>query len=124
MSYFATALATLLAAEGLMTAGYGFPAAPIAAPETLVLVHVVALGWLSLLMSGALLQFLPVLVARPLVSERLPLPALACLVSGLAALLLGFLQLGGQLGGQVGGEVAARIPFLPAGGILLAGASP
>ncbi len=113
MSYFAAALVALMAAEGLMAAGYGFPAAPIAAPETLVLVHVVALGWLSLLMSGALLQFLPVLVARPLFSERLPLPALACLVTGLAALLLGFLQLGGTL--------AAEWPFLAAGGLLLGG---
>ena len=111
MSYFATALVALVAAECLMTAGYGFPAAPIEAPETLVLVHLVALGWLSLLMSGALLQFVPVLVARPLFSERLPLPALFCLVTGLAALLVGFLQLGGQ--------VAPEFPFLPAGGILL-----
>jgi hypothetical protein len=111
MSYFATALAALVAAECLMATGYGFPAAPIEAPETLVLVHVVALGWLSLLMSGALLQFVPVLVARPLFSDRLPLPALGCLVTGLAALLLGFLQLGG--------EVAASFPFLPVGGILL-----
>jgi hypothetical protein len=113
MSYFATALVALVAAECLMAAGYGFPAAPIEAPETLVLVHVVALGWLSLLMSGALLQFVPVLVARPLFSERLPLPALACLVTGLAALLLGFLQLGG--------EVASEFSFLPAGAVLLAG---
>ncbi len=111
MSYFATALAALLAAEGLMASGYGFPAVPIEAPETLVLVHVVALGWLSLLMSGALLQFLPVLVARPLFSDRLPLPALFCLVVGLAALLMGFLQLGGQ--------VVSGFPFLPVGGMLL-----
>lgn len=113
MSYFATALVALVAAECLMAAGYGFPAAPIAAPETLVLVHVVALGWLSLLMSGALLQFVPVLVARPLFSERLPLPALGCLVTGLAALLLGFRQLDGR--------VASEFSLLPTGAILLGG---
>lgn len=111
MAYFAAALLALVAAEALMAVGYGFPAAPIEAPETLVLVHIVALGWLSLLMSGALLQFVPVLVARPLASEHLPLPALACLVIGIAALLLGFVQLGGEL--------PSRFPFFPGAAILL-----
>ncbi|MGO9004671.1 MAG: hypothetical protein ACLQIQ_21550 [Beijerinckiaceae bacterium] len=111
MSYFAVALVGLVAAQCLMAAGYGFPAAPIDAPETLVLVHVVAIGWLSLLMCGALFQFVPVLVARPLYNDSLPLPALVCLVIGLAALLLGFLQQAGQ--------APPNVPFLPAGGILL-----
>ena len=97
MSYFAAALLALIAAEGLMVAGFGFPNAPIRGPETLVLVHLVAIGWLSLLMLGALFQFVPVLVARPLHSNRLPLPSLVLIRSGLAALLLGFLQLGGYL---------------------------
>ncbi len=111
MAYFAAALVALVAAEALMSVGYGFPAAPIDAPATLLLVHLVALGWLSLLMSGALLQFVPVLVARPLFSERLPLPALFCLVLGLIALLCGFRQLGG--------EIAPGLPFLPAAAVLL-----
>jgi hypothetical protein len=111
LSYFAAALIALLAAETLMAAGYGFPNAPIAAPETLVLVHVVTLGWLSLLMCGALFQFVPVLVARPLHSNQLPLPTLICLLAGLAALLLGFLRLDGR--------IDTALPLLPLAGMLL-----
>jgi hypothetical protein len=97
MSYFAAALVALLAAELLMTLGFGYPNADFLAPETLVLVHVVAIGWLSLLMCGALFQFLPVLINQPLASNQLPLPALIALVAGLAALILGFLQMGGHI---------------------------
>src|SRR4029078_13004300 len=96
MAYFASALLALVMAECLMVAGYGYPAVPIAAPETLVLVHIVAIGWLSLLMCGALFQFVPVLVARPLHSNSLPLPTLGCLVAGLVALLFAFLKMAGQ----------------------------
>ena len=111
MSYFAAALVALVAAEIMMAAGYGYPAATVDAPETLILVHVVTIGWLSLLMCGALLQFLPVLVAQPLHSNALALPALVSLVAGLAALTLGFLQLDGR--------VDPGIPFFTAAAILL-----
>ncbi len=98
MSYFAAACLALIAAEMMMALGYGFPHSAVEAPQTLVLVHVVAIGWLSLLMCGALFQFLPVLVARPLYNDTLPLPTLLSLIAGLVALILGFLQLGGQVG--------------------------
>lgn len=111
MSYFAAALVALLAAEIMMTVGYGFPAAPVAAPATLILVHVVAIGWLSLLMCGALLQFLPVLVAQQLYSNGLALPALVSLVAGLVALIIAFLQLDGRIN--------PNIPFFAIAAILL-----
>src|SRR5512143_945219 len=111
MTYFASALAALIVAECLMAAGYGYTAVPIEAPETLVLVHVVAIGWLSLLMCGALFQFVPVLVAHRLHSNSLPLPTLGFLLTGLAALLLGFLELTGQ--------AMRGVAFFPIGGALL-----
>lgn len=111
MSYFAAALFFLLVAEAMMAAGYGFPSVSIEAPETLVLVHLVTIGWLSLLMSGALLQFVPVLVARPLQAQVLALPALLCLLAGLLCLLAGFLDLAGSLD--------VDFPFLPAAVVLL-----
>lgn len=114
MSYFSVALIAFVAAQALMAGGYGFPNAPIKSPETLVLVHLSALGWLTLLMSGALTQFVPVLVARPLFSERLPLPTLICLVIGAGSLLCSFLQ--------AGGTIATGIPFFAlAGGLLGSG---
>jgi hypothetical protein len=111
MAYFGLALVALVLAELLMAFGFGYPAAPVEAAETLVLVHVVAIGWLSLLMCGALFQFVPVLVTQRLYSDMLPLPALVCLVSGLAALVVGFLQMGGRL--------ASAWPAFPIAAVLL-----
>ena len=111
MLYFATALLSLLAAEAMMSAGLGFPAEALRAPATLVVVHLVTIGWLSLTMCGALGQFIPVLTERPLHSNRLPLPALAVLVTGMAALILGFLRLDGR--------VSTELPFLSVAALLL-----
>ncbi len=114
MAYFAMALLALLAAEVLMTAGYGYPQVPVGAPATLVLVHLVVLGWLSLLLCGAMFQFVPVLVAKPLYSMWLCLPVLGLLVAGLIMLLSGFLSLGGV--------IEPVLPFFAlASGLLVAG---
>jgi hypothetical protein len=113
ISYFATALAWLFVALALMVAGIGYPAVDLQSPDTLVLVHVVCIGWLSLAMCGALFQFVPVLVAKPLFSEGVALPALGFLTGGLVCLLAGFLALSGRL---------PQWPwFLPFGAMLLAG---
>ncbi len=111
MSFFALAICLLVAAEVLMGLGYGFPHHAMRAPETLVLVHLVAIGWLSLLMCGALFQFVPVLVAKPLRRPGLVFPVLVCLTAGLAFLLAGFLQLAGTLD--------SGLPLLVVGGTLL-----
>lgn len=99
MSYFAAACLMFIVGQGMMLAGYGYPAADARAPETLALVHVIAIGWLSLLMAGALLQFVPVLVARPLVGGRCAALALALvlLAVGLLCLAAGFVALSGAL---------------------------
>jgi hypothetical protein len=111
MTYFAMALAWLFIALALIVAGIGYPSADIVSPDTLVLVHVVSIGWLSLAMCGALFQFVPVLVAKPLFSEKLALPALALLSAGLILLLAGFLSLGGRL--------PNALWLLPSGAVLL-----
>ncbi len=97
LSYFAVAVVFLLAAQALMALGVGYPSAALRAPQTLIVVHCVTVGWLSLLMCGALFQFVPVLLARPIYSNMLPLPALILIVAGLGALIAGFLQLAGNL---------------------------
>ena len=114
ISYFAAAIVWLLLAEVLMVAGFGFPNDDIGGPNTLVIVHMVCIGWLSMVVCGALFQFVPVLVARPLYAERWTLPALALLTLGLSVLLAGFLALGGHINGPWW--------LLPAGaGLLIAG---
>jgi hypothetical protein len=111
MTYFALALAWLFVALALTVAGIGYPSAGLGAPDTLVLVHAVCIGWLSLAMCGALFQFVPVLVAKPLFRENWALPALGLLTAGLFALLGGFLSLGGRL--------PPLLWLLPLGAVLL-----
>ncbi|WP_296712369.1 hypothetical protein [Rhodoblastus sp.] len=112
LSYFASGLAALLVGEILLVAGFGFPSHALDSPQTLVLVHLVAVGWLSLLMCGALIQFVPVLVAKPLAHPDLPAIALPLTIAGLASVILGFL---GMAGAGFGPS-----PWLQLGGIGLA----
>ncbi|QRM57148.1 hypothetical protein [Sinorhizobium sp. BG8] len=111
MSYFAAACLMLVCGEGLMVAGYGYPFADIGAPETMALVHVIAIGWLSLLMVGALLQFVPVLIGRPIVGGGFVAPALLLLLAGLGCLVGGFVALSGA--------IDLPLALLPVGGTLL-----
>jgi hypothetical protein len=95
MLHFGCAITDLLMAEVLLVAGYADPLTGLRTPATLIGVHLGTIGWLSLLMLGALYQFVPVITNTPLYSQRLPLYSLIAIVPGLAAMLAGFLALGG-----------------------------
>jgi len=112
MSYFTAACLFLVIGQGMMVSGYGYPFADVGAPATLALVHVLAIGWLGLLMVGALLQFVPVLVTASLRGGRLALPALLLLIAGLLLLVGGFAAVAGTEGMAPG--------MLPFGALLLA----
>lgn len=59
-------------------------------PRLLALVHVVALGWITLAIMGASYQLIPVAIERPLWSERLARWQLAALVAGLVGMVSHF----------------------------------
>ncbi|MBN9460170.1 MAG: hypothetical protein J0H00_02985 [Burkholderiales bacterium] len=111
MVHFGLAIVALLAAEVLFVLGYSDPLSGLRAPATLVAVHLLTIGWLSLLMLGALYQFVPVITNTRLYSQRLPLYSLIAIITGLAAMLAGFLALGGLS--------VLTIAWLPIGGSLV-----
>lgn len=117
-AYFAAALLSLLLGEAMLAAGFGLPF-DAGSGESLAVLHLIVLGWLSLLMAGALLQFVPVLVARPLFAPGLALPALVMLLGGLCLLFFGFLGLSGLL--DVPAALLAAAASLLSGGFLLLG---
>lgn len=106
--FFACALADFLAAQGLALAGLTWPLQSVSAPGTLIAVHLLAVGWLLLLMLGALFQFVPVITSRPLLSQRLSLVTLVAVQAGLFAMIAGFLG--------ITGEAPGLALALPAGG--------
>lgn len=106
--FFAFAVADFLAAQGLITAGLTWPARAALAPGTLVAVHLLTVGWLLLLMLGALFQFVPVITSTALPSQRLALATLAAVQCGLIGMICGFLGMAGVL--------PAHARALPAGG--------
>ena len=111
LSYFSCALVALVAALSLMALGFGYPSEALAAPQTLVVVHLLAIGWLTLLMMGALLQFLPVLVGRELWGSKLAPVAFVLVLVGLILLLSGFAAIDGWPG--------LPSALLPIGGLVL-----
>ncbi len=91
LSWFAASVAFLLLALALAVAFAPGPG-DWQQGRGLALVHLLALGWLTQAMIGALLQFLPVLLARPLLWPGLAPFALGLTGAGAAMLALGFLR--------------------------------
>lgn len=92
LAWFASAMAFLLVALAVAAV---LPIDDWSAGRAVALVHLFTLGWLGQTVLGALLQFVPVLAARPLALPRLALPTLLLAASGAAALAAGFLVLEG-----------------------------
>lgn len=111
MTHFACAIVAFFVAQLLLLTGYSDPLAALRAPATLIGVHLITIGWLSLLMLGALYQFVPVMCNTTLHSQRLVLYALVAIVLGLLAMLAGFSALGGN--------AALSTDLLPIGGTLV-----
>lgn len=111
---FLFALVNFLAAQGLILAGFTWPAQAISTPGTLVAVHLLTIGWLMLLLFGALFQFVPVITSSPLVGQRLALAALVAIQAGLIGMICGFLGISGELAGH-------KLALLAGGGAVLAG---
>jgi hypothetical protein len=111
MLHLGTAVVMFLAAQLLLSAGHADPIGAPRAPETLMAVHLITIGWLALMMLGALYQFVPVITNSHLFSQRLPVIAYAAIVIGLCGMVAGFAALGG-------GEMTPLI-CLPIGGTLV-----
>ncbi len=106
--FFACAIANFLAAQALILGGSTWPRQPLWAAGTLIAVHLLTVGWLLLLMLGALFQFVPVITSRPLLSQRLSLATLLTVQTGLLGMIAGFLG--------ITGEAPGLAVALPAGG--------
>jgi len=91
---FAAALLNLGLGLLLPVLGVGWPAQPATGPISLAVVHLLTIGWLTLLMFGALFQFVPVITSRKLPSQALPLVTLLGVESGLVLMVGGFCALG------------------------------
>ncbi|MGH8279234.1 MAG: hypothetical protein ACRETQ_06685 [Gammaproteobacteria bacterium] len=109
--FFGCALVNFVAAQALMLAGVSWPFQPMFASGTLIVVHLLTLGWLLLLMLGALFQFIPVITSNILPSQRLELVTLGAVEAGLLLMICGFIGLG------LGNAAIARC--LPVGGALV-----
>lgn len=96
MLHLGASVVALFIAEALLVSGYADPMEGLRAPETLIAVHLLTLGWLTLLMLGALYQFIPVITNSQLFSQRLPIVGFVSIVAGLVAMIAGFAALGGS----------------------------
>ncbi len=114
MLHFRVAIAFFVTAQTAMVVGVTYPNESLFAPATLAMVHLLTIGWLTILMLGALHQFLPVITAQTIVAGTSALVSLLAILVGLGGMESGFLALGGFLPQQA-------IAGLPIGGTLVLG---
>lgn len=112
MLHIEVALTFFLFAQFAMVGGVAFPATPLLGPTTIATVHLLTIGWLTVLMLGALHQFIPVITAQGTVAGKSALVSLISILTGLGGMEAGFLTLDGQL-------PSAALVALPLGGILV-----
>ncbi len=112
MAHFESALVFFLLAQVAMVAGAAFPVTPLLAPTTLATVHLLTIGWLTVLMLGALHQFIPVITAQGTVAGASALVSLIAILTGLGGMEAGFLTLDGRL-------PPVPLVVLPLGGVLV-----
>ncbi len=117
---FGCAFVNFVLAQLLLVAGVSWPVAPDISGATLATVHLLTIGWITLLMFGALFQFVPVLTGRTLWRQNLSLGALLFIELGLAGMAVGFFRLGTPWGLLlIGGGSAVTLGLL-AGSLNLA----
>jgi hypothetical protein len=112
MTYFTVAVTSLLLAEVLWASGLPTPLRNIGQPWVLAGVHLTTIGFLTLLMMGALHQFVPVLTETELASQSWSGVTVLTITSGLLGMVLGFLAL-------PGGPLPSAPWLLPTGGTLV-----
>ena len=107
-------------AFGLASPALGY--AWLLAPASLMVIHALTIGWLTLLMFGGLFHFVPVITARDLPRQTVPLLTLIGIESGLA-LMGGFFALSSDralaLGLPVESCLVLLAMLLGASGLLL-----
>ncbi len=118
MRYFATALVSLMVALGWLAASPLITSGTLGSPLTLVAVHLITIGWMSLLMLGALHQFVPVIATRELWHNALPAWTLGLVGGGLGSMVVGFL---GLLGGPLQSHPIITVLLPVGGGIVVIG---
>ncbi len=112
MLHFGVAIAFFILAQAAMVTGVAYPNVSLFAPTTLATVHLLTIGWLTILMLGALHQFLPVITAQTTVANWSALVSLVAIVMGLVGMETGFLALAGLVPQRA-------VSDLPAGGTLV-----
>lgn len=113
MSYFMVAVVSLILAEGIWATGLANPIADVGSAWVLVGVHLTTIGFLTLMMLGALHQFVPVLTETELASQKWSGVTFFSMSLGLLGMIMGFLALPSTIAGGTLPEISW---MLPAGG--------